>query len=84
MRIERDIACNEIVELVTDYLEAGLSSRDRERFEEHIGYCDWCLTYLEQMRDTIATVGTLGNDAVPTELETRLLATFRDWKQGPE
>ena len=82
MRLGNDIVCSEIVELVTDYLEGALSRQERERFEEHIGFCDWCLTYFEQMRDTIATVGTLREADAPAGLEDRLLTTFRNWKQG--
>ena len=80
MKLERDMTCTQIVELITEYLEGGLSSADRERFEEHIGFCDWCLAYLDQMRQTIATVGRLRDEDLPKELEQNLLTTFRDWK----
>jgi hypothetical protein len=40
MKLNRDMTCVEVVELVTDYLEGGLTSEERERFEEHIGFCD--------------------------------------------
>ena len=79
MKIARDLTCAEIVELVTDYLEGGLSTEDRERFEEHIGYCDWCLTYLDQMRQTVASVGELREEHLSPELERGLLNAFRDW-----
>ena len=46
MKLARDLTCIEIVELVTEYLEGGLSATERERFEEHLGFCDWCVTYL--------------------------------------
>jgi len=80
MKLERDMTCTQIVELITEYLEGGLSSADRERFEEHIGFCDWCLAYLDQMRQTIATVGRLRNEDLPKELEQSLLTAFRDWR----
>ncbi len=84
MKLERDMTCTQIVELITEYLEGGLSSADRERFEEHIGFCDWCLAYLDQMRQTIATVGRLRDEDLPKELEQNLLTTFRDWKPETE
>ncbi len=83
MKRSRDMTCTEIVELITDYLEGGLSNVDRERFEEHIGFCDWCLAYLGQMRQTVATVGRLQEDDLPPELQKSLLTAFRDWKAGP-
>ena len=82
MKLSRDLTCNELVELVTEYLEGGLGAAERERFEEHIGFCDWCLTYLDQMRHTIATAGELREEDVPPELQERLLTVFRDWRGG--
>jgi anti-sigma factor RsiW len=45
-----EMACRELVELVTDYLEDRLSLRDRARFEAHLSDCEYCATYVEQMR----------------------------------
>jgi predicted anti-sigma-YlaC factor YlaD len=80
MKLERDMTCTEIVELITEYLEGGLSTVDRERFEEHIGFCDWCLAYLDQMRHTISVVGEIREEDLPDELQQSLLSAFRDWK----
>ena len=59
MRLERELACQEVVELVTAYLEDALDPADRERFEEHLVFCDGCSNYLEQMRITIRVTGRL-------------------------
>jgi anti-sigma factor RsiW len=69
-----------MVELVTDYLEGGLSRRDRRRFERHIGGCDGCSTYLDQMRQTIHVLGKLTEDSISPEAKDALLHAFRDWK----
>jgi anti-sigma factor RsiW len=79
MRLDRELACIDVVDLVTAYLEDALAPQDRERFEEHLVFCDGCSTYLEQMRATIAAAGRLDVEALPAELEERLLAAFRDW-----
>jgi len=79
MRLNRELACQDIVELVTAYLEHDLAPGDRERFEEHLVFCDGCSTYLEQMRATIAATGRLQRVALPAELEQRLLEAFRGW-----
>jgi anti-sigma factor RsiW len=81
MKLSRELACRDIVELVTAYLEDALDTRDRERFEEHLVFCDGCGAYLEQMRTTITASGRL-DDALPPELETRLLEAFRGWRAG--
>ena len=77
MRLERELACNEIVELVTAYLEDALDSADRERFEEHLVFCDGCDHYLAQMRATIEVTGRVKLGSMPPELEARLLEAFR-------
>jgi hypothetical protein len=79
MRLDRELTCAQLVELVTDYLEHALPIRDLERFEEHIAFCDGCSTYLEQMRATIAVAGRLRERDLPSDLEERLLEAFRGW-----
>jgi Putative zinc-finger len=79
MRLDRELTCAELVELVTDYLEHSLAVLDMERFEEHIAFCDGCSTYLDQMRTTIAVTGRLRERDLPSELEERLLEAFRGW-----
>ena len=79
MRLDRELACRDVVELVTAYLEHALVPEDRERFEEHLVFCDGCSTYLQQMRETITATGRLGPVTLPPELEQRLLEAFRGW-----
>jgi hypothetical protein len=73
------LSCQELVELVTDYLEDALSLEDRQRFEEHIGKCDNCTQYLEQLRITIRIAGTISTDDLSPEMESELLDVFRSW-----
>jgi anti-sigma factor RsiW len=77
-----DLACRELVELVTEYLEGGLDAVDRARFEAHIRACDYCSAYLEQMRVTLRVVGHIDPDELKPEVERELLDAFRDWKAG--
>ena len=81
MRLERELTCREIVELVTAYLEDALQPSDRERFEEHLVFCDGCDNYLEQMRQTVRLSGR-ARTAIPSELEGRLLEAFRGWHRS--
>jgi anti-sigma factor RsiW len=78
MKLERELACQEIVELVTAYLDDALDAADRERFEEHLVFCDGCSNYLEQMRTTVRVTSRLP-EPLPSELELRLLEAFRGW-----
>jgi anti-sigma factor RsiW len=75
-----EMTCHELVQLITDYLEGGLSRRDRRRFEHHLRGCDGCTTYVMQMRETVRVAGTLEEDALSPQARRELLAVFRDWK----
>jgi anti-sigma factor RsiW len=77
-----DLTCRELIELVTDYLEERLSADDRTRFELHLAYCEWCRTYLQQMRQVLATTGKLTEDSAPVAARDALLHAFRTWKAG--
>jgi anti-sigma factor RsiW len=77
---ELDIACQELVEIVTDYLEGALSGADRARFEAHLARCEGCSTYLDQMRRTIELSGRLTEDQIAEPVRTKLLRAFHGWK----
>jgi len=76
-----EISCQELVELVTDYLEGALSAHDRERFDSHVAGCDGCQRYLEQIRMTVALTGRLTPEQIAPEAEAALLEAFRDWRR---
>ena len=76
------LSCQELVELVTDYLEGALDERDRRAFDAHLAACDGCTEYLEQIRTTIRLVGTLTPNDLTQTAETVLLQAFRDWKRS--
>jgi len=52
-------SCQELVELVTDYLEDCLSLPERRRFTAHLDACTDCRVYLAQMCLTIRALGAL-------------------------
>jgi anti-sigma factor RsiW len=72
------ISCQEVVEVITDYLEGELSPEEVAIFEAHLELCDGCRWYLDQVRITIATVGRIEETEVPQELRDTVLAAFRD------
>ncbi|HWH55938.1 MAG TPA: zf-HC2 domain-containing protein [Gaiellaceae bacterium] len=78
------LSCQELVELVTDYLEGALASEEHERFERHVGAgnCTGCAEYLRQMRTTVELAGRLRPEDVSPEAERALLHAFRDWTSG--
>ena len=79
-----DLACQELVELVTEYLEGTLPPAERTRFEAHLAACRHCRLYLEQMRQTVRTLGQLPVDSISPAAQQELLQAFRDWKSQPK
>ena len=74
------LSCQELTELVTDYLEGALPPPEHARFAEHLAECGNCELYLEQIRATIQLTGTLAPDELSPEAEEALLHAFRSWK----
>ena len=77
-----ELSCQELVELVTDYLEGALPEHEHVRFDEHLAACEGCHAYVDQMRRTIRTVGALGEETIAPEAREKLLTAFRGWRRG--
>lgn len=73
-------SCQQIVELVTEYLEGGLNPQERLAFEQHVTICPPCRGYLGQLRKLTRSVGGLREESLPPALRESLLHAFRDWK----
>lgn len=71
--------CNELVELVTAYLDGSLDVETRARFDMHLLECDGCENYLQQFRATVRTLGNIRDELDPA-FRDKLLAVFRDWQ----
>ncbi len=78
----REMACQELVELVTAYLDGSLSRSDRRRFRAHLRGCPHCTAYVEQMRLVIAATGRLTEEDIPRKARDELLEAFRGWNEG--
>jgi len=77
---EQGLTCQEVIELLSSYIEGGLTADDRRRVDEHLALCDGCTTYLEQMRETIRLSGMVTEEQVPEDEKAALLTAFRDWR----
>ena len=81
MANENEITCQELVEMVTDYMEHVLLPEIRSQFERHADNCPDCDTYLNQMRQTISMLHTISNEPVSTDTRQKLLQAFGQWQQ---
>ncbi len=80
--IADELSCQELVELVTEYLEGSLPPPERARFEAHLAECPGCRAYLQQMRITIRLTGRLNENGLSPQATQELLEIFRNWKRG--
>ena len=77
------MTCEELVELVTAYLEDTLPADDRRAFDEHLALCPGCDRYLAQFRQTIDLLGELPEESLPAPARDRLLDAFAQWRRTP-
>jgi anti-sigma factor RsiW len=75
----RELACQQLVELVNEYLGHRLSAEDREAFDAHLETCPPCTTYLEQIKTVVELTRSLGKISTSGALEPQLLALFKRW-----
>jgi predicted anti-sigma-YlaC factor YlaD len=78
---EPEITCQEIVELVTAYLEDAVSAVQRQRIEEHLVDCPGCRAYIDQMRVTIELAGRVDHEELDEDARVALLSAFRSWRE---
>jgi hypothetical protein len=78
-----EMACRELVELITDYLEGTMPPALRTSLEAHLAYCPGCVLYLEQMRLMAHTMGRLREPDLSAGDRDLLLGLFRSWRRDP-
>ena len=81
MPINETLSCQEVVELITDYLENALLAEMRKQLEEHVAQCPDCETYIKQIQQTISRLHQLAKQQVSPATRRELLQFFRSWKQ---
>jgi hypothetical protein len=79
---EKPYSCRDIVEVVTEYLEGGLTPPDRLAFERHVAICPPCRGYLSQMRTLPRVAGRLNDGELSPGVRDGVLDAFADWKKG--
>jgi aerobic-type carbon monoxide dehydrogenase small subunit (CoxS/CutS family) len=83
-----NIRCADAVELVTDYLDEALNHTDLAAFEDHLGVCDGCTIFVDQIRMTIQLTNATNDhrlDVMPADFDSLLtqLRSQADQRQDP-
>lgn len=74
--------CREVVDLVTEYLDGGLETRERRAFERHVVLCPPCRGFLAQVRETTEVARSEREAIVPEPLRDSLVDAFRAWRDA--
>ena len=74
-----DMNCNELVERVTDCLEAALDDETLVNVLDHLQICQGCDDYFNQVLVTLKVVSSVPATSMSPELEANLLAIYRKW-----
>ncbi len=75
----RRLGCQEVVELVTDYLEGALTPDLVTRLDDHLRACRNCAAYLAQMRTMVRALARVAAPTLDRAARDELVAQFRRW-----
>lgn len=75
------LSCQDVVELITEYLEGSLPAKRRLGFEEHVAICPPCRNYFSQFRHTIQVGKRIEEDQLPPAVRDALVKVFHDWRK---
>jgi predicted anti-sigma-YlaC factor YlaD len=77
-----ELLCQEVVELVTEYLSRAMAPAERVLLEQHLLTCPPCTAYLEQARSTLTLARGLGQDAPEGGgVDASLIDLYRRWNR---
>ncbi len=75
-----ELVCQQVVELISDYIEGSLPRGERRRLEAHLAGCEHCGEYLLQMRATIRLSGRLAVEDLSPQMRDDLVVLYRRWR----
>ncbi len=78
LRRPHRVLCQQLVEMVTDYLEGDLDPRARRAVQEHLAECGHCAGYVEQVQRMLALTAGAEPAPVPDDLMSVLTSRFRE------
>jgi len=76
-----DLSCQELIELVTSYLEGRLGGDEAAAIDAHLRECPGCDAYVAQMR-ALVRVASADREPELERLAARLLPAFRSFRRG--
>jgi anti-sigma factor RsiW len=72
------LACRQMREGLTEYLDDALPSERRQGLESHLASCPDCRGFFHQMGGIVDRASALPREPMPSAMKRRLLQAFRD------
>ena len=73
------LTCQELVELITDYLEGALDAGQHAAVARHLSECDGCLRYASQLQQTVRLLASTPSQTLSAADRAAIIAACRDW-----
>lgn len=80
---DAQLTCQQLVEIITDYLENVLDPDQRLAVEAHLALCPGCQVHLDQMRTTIRILGRVPMERLSARAQADLTRAFRHFRPAP-
>ncbi len=68
----RVLTCQQVTDLIADYLSGALDAATASAFEAHLRGCLNCVAFLNTYKSTIHTLRSLRYEDIPAEMEERV------------
>ena len=72
------LSCNQVIDLLCEYLEDDVTPDLREQIDYHLRRCRDCSIFLDQYRNTTSICRETLAREMPAELEQHMLEVLRD------
>jgi anti-sigma factor (TIGR02949 family) len=69
--------CQEIIDLLVDYLDGGLPADTAKALETHLEGCPPCIAFVNTYRGTVDAARRIREFEIPPELHDRLLSFLK-------
>ncbi len=70
--------CEQMTDLIRDYLTDNLHATVKRDFERHLSICPDCVSFLNTYRKTIALTGAIDSNDIPDTVRTNILTFLRE------
>ncbi len=80
----RELKCEEIVELSSDYVDEEMAESVSSQFRRHIESCEDCNSFVATFRATVLTLRDLPRRSASADLRARIKECIEAERAGPD